>query len=125
MKEADIQIGILDWIREEQNNYPVLETIYHVPNSFFCTNYGVINWLKKLGLRKGVWDLCIPIDNGVYPFAYLEIKSSTGKLSKDQIRFRELIFKHSDRFPIFVEIRDVETGITFIKRYLGLEEENE
>lgn len=125
MKEADIQVGIVNWIRENENDYPVLKTIYHIPNSFFGTSYGVINWLRKLGLRKGVWDLCIPIDNGVYPFAYLEIKSKTGKLSKEQIEFRDVIFKHSSRFPIFVEIKDVNVGIDFIKKYLGIEQDEE
>ena len=77
MKETDIQIGIVNWIRENEEQYPELKTIYHIPNSFFGTSYGVINWLKKLGLKKGVWDLCIPLDNEVYSCAYLEIKSKT------------------------------------------------
>lgn len=125
MKEADIQIGIMNWIRENEDQYPVLKTIYHIPNSFFGSNFGVVVWLKKLGLRKGVWDLCIPIDNGVYPCAYLEIKSKTGKLSKEQIEFRNLVFENSSRFPIFVEIRTIENGIEFISKYLGIKEDEE
>lgn len=125
MKEADIQIGIINWIKENEEEHEVLKCIYHTPNSFFGSNYGVVRWLMKLGLKKGVWDLCVPIDNGVYPFAYLEIKSKTGKLTKEQNEFRSLIFKYSDRFPIFVEIRDIDTGITFLKRYLGLEKDEE
>lgn len=123
-KEADIQIEIMDWIRQNQEQYPVLRTIYHTPNSFFGTNFGIINWLKKLGMLKGVWDICIPIDNGVYPFAYLEIKSKTGKLSKEQIEFRDLIYKNSSRFPIFCEIKDADVGIDFIKKYLGLDDDS-
>jgi len=69
--------------------------------------------------------LCIPIDNEVYPCAYLEIKSKTGKLSKEQIEFRNLVFQNSSRFPIFVEIRTIESGIEFVKKYLGIDENEE
>ena len=125
MKETDIQVGIVNWIKENEEEFEVLKCIYHVPNSFFGTSFSVINWLKKLGLRKGVWDLVIPIDNEVYPFACLEIKSKNGKLSKEQIEWRRIIFSHSSRFPIFIEIRDIDDGITFIKRYLGIEKDEE
>ena len=124
-KESEIHIGIMDWVRDNQEEHEVLKTIYHTPNSFFGTSYAVINWLKKLGLKKGVWDICIPIDNGIYPFAYLEVKSESGKLSKDQIEFRQLIFNYSNRFPIFVEIKSVDDGIEFIKKYLELEQDDD
>lgn len=122
-KESEIHIEIMNWVRDNQDEHEVLKTIYHTPNSFFGTSYAVINWLKKLGLKKGVWDICIPIDNEIYPFAYLEVKSPSGKLSIEQKEFRDLIFKHSKRFPIFVEIKSSEDGIEFIKKYLGIDEE--
>ena len=123
MKETDIQIGIVDWIKSHEDDYEVLKCIYHIPNSFFGTGFGVIKWLQKLGLKKGVFDLCIPIDNGVYPFCYIEIKSAKGKLSEEQRRFKDIVMRNSNKMPLFVEIRSIDEGILFIKRYLGIEEE--
>lgn len=123
MKETDIQVGIVNWIKNNEEEYEVLKSIYHIPNSFFGSGFGVIKWLQKLGLRSGVFDLCIPIDNGVYPCCYIEIKSEKGKLSKEQKQFKDIVIRNSERMPLFVEIRNIEDGIVFIQRYLGLIDE--
>ena len=123
MKETDIQIGIVDWIKKNEDDIEVLKCIYHTPNSFFGSGFGVIKWLQKLGLKSGVYDLCIPIDNGVYPFCYIEIKSEKGKLSKEQKMFKDIVMRNSSRMPLFVEIRNIDEGIVFIQRYLGLIDE--
>lgn len=121
-KEQTIHIEIMDWVRKNEEDYEVLKCIYHPPNSFFGTSFGVVAWLQKLGMRSGVWDLVIPIDNGVYSALYIEVKSEKGKLSKQQQEWKDIIMKYTSKWPLFVEVRDAETGIELISKYLGMSE---
>lgn len=43
--------------------------------------------LKRMGVRRGVADICLVLPGGVA--AFLELKSVNGRLSADQRRFRE------------------------------------
>lgn len=121
-KEAEIHIEIMDWVRANEEDFEVLKCIYHPPNSFFGTVFGIVKWLQKLGMRSGVWDLVIPIDNGIYCALYIEVKSEKGKLSKQQQEWKEIIMKNTSKWPLFVEVKDAQTGIDLISKYLGMTE---
>lgn len=121
-KEAEIHIAIMDWVRANEDDYEVLKCIYHPPNSFFGVSFGVVKWLQKLGMKSGVWDLVIPIDNGVYSALYIECKSDKGKLSKQQQEWKDIIMKNTSKWPLFIEIKDANTGIELISKYLGMSE---
>jgi len=119
-KEQQIHIEIMDWVRANEENIEVLKCIYHPPNSFFGTGFGIVAWLKKLGMKSGVWDLVIPIDNGVYSALYIEVKSEKGKLSKQQQEWKDIIMKNTSKWPLFVEVKEADKGIELIQKYLGI-----
>lgn len=119
-KEQEIHIEIMDWVRANEDDFEVLKCIYHPPNSFFGSGFGVIKWLQKLGMKSGVWDIIIPIDNNIYSALYIEVKSEKGKLSKQQQEWKDIIMKNTAKWPLFVEIRDAEEGIILIQKYLGM-----
>lgn len=119
-KEQQIHIEIMDWVRANEEDIEVLKCIYHPPNSFFGTGFGIVAWLKKLGMKSGVWDLVIPIDNGVYSALYIEVKSEKGKLSKQQQEWKDIIMKNTAKWPLFVEIKEADKGIELIQKYLGI-----
>lgn len=118
--ESGIHIKVMDWVRENENVYEQLKVIFHTPNSFFGTNFGVVAWLKKLGMRKGVYDLIIPISKGGYSSLWIEIKKEKSKLTIEQKFFQETINKYSDCPTKFLVFYEAEGCINAIKEYLEI-----
>lgn len=119
-KESIEHIKVVEWIKANEGDYPELSTIYHVPNSFFGTGFGVIQWLKKLGMRKGIYDLIIPISKHNYCSYWIEFKAPGKKLTPDQKQIPHLINTYSD-LPVKYEIfYDADSCIQSIKEYLTL-----
>lgn len=118
--EGSIQVEIFNWIRENEEEYPALKVAYHTPNSFFGTGFGVIMWLKKLGMRKGVYDIIIPISKKGYSSLWIEIKKGKGKLTPEQIMFKEIINQYSDYPTKFEVFYDAESCINSIKEFLDI-----
>lgn len=119
-KESVEHIKVVEWIKANEEQYPQLSTIYHVPNSFFGTGFGVIQWLKKLGMRKGIYDLIIPISKNNYCSYWIEFKAPGKKLTPEQKQIPHLINTYSD-LPVKYEIfYDADSCIQSIKEYLTL-----
>ena len=118
--EGQIQIAIMDWVRANEEQHPVLKVVYHTPNSFFGTGFGVVIWLKKLGMRKGVYDIIVPISKQGYSSLWIEIKKGKGKLTPEQKMFSELINLYSDNPTKFEVFYDADSCINSIKDYLSL-----
>ena len=119
-QESLEHIKVFDWIKSNEEQHTVLKTIYHCPSSFFGTNFGVIIWLKKLGFRRGIYDLIIPIAKHGYNAYWIEFKAEKKKLSKDQVAIKELITQYSDNPTKFEVFYDAESCIESIKDYLSL-----
>ena len=119
-KESSEHIRVFDWIRENEEEYPVLKTIFHCPSSFFGTNFGIIVWLKKLGFRRGIYDLIIPIAKCGYSSLWIEMKKEKGKLTSEQKMFSELINTYSDIPTKFEVFYDADSCILSIKEYLQI-----
>ena len=118
--EATTQIQIFNWIREHQEEFPILQTIFHTPNSFFGTNFGMIKHLKNMGMKKGIYDIIVPISKNQYASLWIEIKAEKGKLSKEQKDIATLINQHSDLPILFKTSSSTEESINIIKTYLHL-----
>ena len=118
--ESSVHIPIVNWIKENEENYEVLKTIFHCPNSFFGTSFSIVAWLKKLGLRKGVYDLIVPIAKDGYAGLWIEVKTIKGKLSTEQKDYMRLINQYSDIPTKFIVVTDAENGISAIKNYLSI-----
>ena len=118
--ESIEHMKVFSWIQDNEQLYPVLKTIYHCPSSFFGTNFGVIMWLKKLGFRRGIYDLIIPIAKQGYSGYWIEFKAEKKKLSKDQVIIKDLINEYSDYPTKFEFFYDAESCIDSIKDYLSL-----
>jgi hypothetical protein len=118
--ESNVHIPIVSWIKANEEEYRVLKTIFHCPNSFFGTSFSIVAWLKKLGLRRGVYDLIVPVAKGGYAGLWIEVKTIKGKLSTEQKDYARLINEHSDIPTLFVVVTDAENGINTIKNYLSI-----
>lgn len=118
--EGQIQTEVMDWVRKHEETHEELKVIFHTPNSFFGTGFGIIQWLKKLGMRKGVYDLIIPLSKQGYSAMWIEIKKEKGKLTTEQKMFQALINKYSDCPTKFEVFYDANICIEAIKDYLSL-----
>jgi hypothetical protein len=118
--EGQIQIEVMDWVRNNEETYEQLKVIFHTPNSFFGTGYAIIMWLKKLGMRKGVYDIIVPISKKGYSSLWIEIKKGKGKLTPEQKMFSELITQYSDNPTKFEVFYDADSCINSIKDYLSI-----
>ena len=119
--EGHIQVEVMDWIRSNEEKHEQLKVIFHTPNSFFGTGFGVVMWLKKLGMRKGVYDIIVPISKDGYSCLWIEIKKNQkSKLTTEQKMFQEIINKYSDTPTKFEVFYDAESCINCIQNYLTL-----
>lgn len=118
--ESIEHIKVFDWIKLNEEEFPVLKTIFHCPSSFFGTGFAIVMWLKKLGFRRGIYDLIIPIAKCGYSGYWIEFKAEKKKLSKDQVAIKELINQYSDNPTKFEVFYDADSCIRSIKDYLTL-----
>jgi hypothetical protein len=75
------QIIVVDFVKQ-CTNLPV----FHIPNQRQTSpQHGVM--LKRMGVKRGVADLFFPRGNQHFKGMFLEMKTSTGKPTKEQIQF--------------------------------------
>lgn len=108
------QIKVMDWVRF--NN--LQEIVLHIANERSCSpQHGAI--LKRMGVMKGVSDLFITRACNGFHGAWIELKSTKGKLSPEQIKFLE----NMNREKYFACVRfGSQEAIETIKEYLGFTE---
>ena len=94
--EADLQKACVEWLRE---------------NGFFCLSvpneaaYRRVNYFKDLGLLKGASDLIII---GLEQVFFIEFKSETGRLSKDQIAFKMKVEELGHKYLVIRYLSDLK-----------------
>ena len=113
MKESDIQIEVVEWLKEQQKHYRF--------RFFYCVNEGkrkvwYLHKLVRMGLKSGVPDLILEFPEG--RMVYLEIKAEKGKLSETQQNW----LKVSKVFhtPHYVLYGSVEANMSLLEGILDL-----
>jgi hypothetical protein len=82
--ESNEQIAAMDWLRLQHPNI-ALYTM-HIGNERKSTPYaGAI--MKRMGILKGASDIFMAWPNKGYHGMFIEVKSRTGKLTKEQAEF--------------------------------------
>ena len=94
---------------------PILDWLFAIPNGGL-RNIAVARKLKSEGLKKGVFDLFLPIPCSGYHGAFFEIKSPSGSLSKDQKEFGKYL---GTRGYFYAIIRNVEIFKSVVSFYVG------
>lgn len=86
IRQEDIeQQMVICWSQQAaiRRKYPELKLLYHVPNERKCSAQEGAR-LKRMGVKSGVPDLCLPVARGNAHGLYIEMKTKTGKLSDTQ-----------------------------------------
>lgn len=89
-KEDGHQYALLLWSQQPsvRARYPELCMLYHVENERRCTPQQAAR-RKRMGVKRGVPDLCLPVQRGGYAGLYLELKKPGGRLSESQQWWQE------------------------------------
>lgn len=87
--EDDEQAAVITACETLSRFYPELELLYHIPNGGSRNQIEAAK-LKRLGVRAGVPDLCLPVARGKYHGLYIEMKRQEGgRLSEHQKQWIE------------------------------------
>lgn len=89
MSEHQHQCALFDLLRANESKHPELKFIFAIPNG---GNRDSVTGgkMKREGVRRGVWDIFVPIVR-FYPDVYglfIEMKFGKGKLTPEQEEFR-------------------------------------
>ena len=140
--ESAEQISAVQWARQ-YCRLKGIDMLYAVPNQIplhgHPNKWGVINWLKAMGLTKGVPDLVLASAHGHWHGLYLETKArghTESSLSPEQKRWRERLteegylhktWERADEFRQIVEayLRLPRTCVIHDARPLDEEKEME
>ena len=83
ISENDEQAVLFEWAELHSRVYPCLLLMYHVPNEGKRSpREGAC--LAKMGLKRGVPDICLPVARGGYHGLYIELKVGKNKPTPDQ-----------------------------------------
>lgn len=110
MTEAQEQEAVIRWC--DWSRIPV----YHIPNGG-KRNVAEAAHLKRLGVRAGVPDLCIPVARGRYHSLYVEMKAGRGKPTEKQVEWIERLGRLGH---CAIVCNGSEQAIDDIRRYMLL-----
>lgn len=77
------QIHVCNWAMWNENRYPELKWLHHIPNGGSRNKAEAVK-LKNMGVKSGVADLHLPYAKGVYIGLYIEMKYGTGRHQDSQ-----------------------------------------
>jgi len=112
-EEYQIQKAFFQRVALEKNRHPILNLL-HASSNGARVGRTTAGKLKATGLIPGVWDVHWPIARFGYHSLWMEFKSSTGKLSKEQKEFGKLLRLEGN--AIFV-VRDWQTAWYAVTKY--------
>lgn len=113
--EADEQMSVFEWAEWNKAKYPELALMFHIPNeSNVPVQYRVK--LKKMGLKSGVPDICLPVARGGYHALYIEMKRTKRSAISEQQKWT--IAKLNAVGNIAIICKGAEQAIENIIEYL-------
>lgn len=86
--EDEEQAYIISWCNIMSARYPELSLLYHIPNEGKRSGREGAK-LRRMGLRRGVSDLCLPVARCGYHGLYIELKAKDGRATAEQKKFIE------------------------------------
>lgn len=91
--EEQEQIAFIAWCDLMARKHPVFSRIFHIPNGEIGVAAGVK--FKKLGVKKGVPDLCLPLPRKGHCSLWIEMKRQKGgTVSPEQQEYMDFLTAH-------------------------------
>ena len=76
---------MMKWARLAKVAHPELSLLYAIPNGG-DRHPAVAAKLKAEGVRAGIPDYCLPVARGGFHALYVELKTLTGRASREQVK---------------------------------------
>jgi len=80
------QSALFQWRDQFVEKEPLLALLFHIPNGGH-RHVSVAMRLKRQGVKKGVWDLNLPVPSGFNHGLWIEMKAGKNKLTPEQVDF--------------------------------------
>lgn len=119
-EESSHQKGLFTWAKYSQNRFPELQLLYAIPNGAHVSDMHRIRLVRE-GLKKGIPDIHLPVSRGGYHSFYLELKSKTGKISKEQNSMIKLLQLQGNLCLVSYDLTD---SISYLEQYLNLKSDD-
>jgi len=84
------QCALIEWANLVTGKYPELEWLFAIPNGGHRSK-AAAGKMKAEGVKKGVFDLCLPVRRGFYSSLWIEMKWGKNKPSAEQLAFKAFI----------------------------------
>lgn len=84
--EEQEQIALMNWARMQENVYPELTMLFHIPNGGKRSKAEAARF-KAAGVKSGVPDLFLPIPRGKYHGLFIEMKMKPNKTTQNQLHW--------------------------------------
>ena len=119
--EQQEQIAIFQWAKLEEQTYPELRLMYHIPNGG-QRNKATAGRLKAAGVKRGVPDICLPVPRGGYAGLYVELKAGKNRPTPEQAYWLEALA----RYGYFTAVcYGFEEAVKTITKYINQEVSHE
>ena len=84
MRQEELeQIFLFRWAQMNSGKYPELNLLFHIPNGGLRSKTEAKRF-KGAGVKAGVPDVFLPVASNMYHGLFIEMKSSNGRVSKEQ-----------------------------------------
>ena len=113
--EHQLQVAEIAWTDMQGMFWPELTTIYAIVNQGNRGDLGHIRMTSE-GLKSGMPDLHLPVAKRGWNSLYIENKTLTGRVNKNQLTRMGILQKHGNLCYVIRAHRDFVTLLTW---YLG------
>ena len=115
--EEQEQAVIFQWAEIMVNRHPELRLLYHCPNGGWRSKPEAVRF-KRIGVKAGVPDLCLPVARKGYHGLHIELKRQKGgKLREDQKQWLDDLFAQG---YLAVRCDGADEAIGMLERYLEI-----
>lgn len=91
--ESQEQVALFQWAALAEKEHPCLRWLFAIPNGGLRDKITAAR-MKREGVKKGCFDICLPVARGGFYGLYIELKRiKGGKVSKEQEEFRQHCLK--------------------------------
>lgn len=112
--EAEEQTAVMTWAKYHEWEFPALRWLHHVPNGGSRHPAEAVT-LKRMGVKAGVPDLCLPFPSHGYHGLYIEMKSEKGYASPLQKEWLDALNKNGYKAVV---CRGAQSAISELEGYL-------
>lgn len=110
------QINVVSWASWNVNRYPELKWLHHVPNGGSRNKQEAVK-LKRMGVKAGVSDLCLPYPKGLYCGLYIEMKFGDNRQQETQ---KEFLADMAAAGHFVATCYSAEEAVKVLEEYLNL-----